>query len=187
MEERVENGSKKKGNVLILLLVLSIIIILGLVGYIFYDKKVLIDKKIDKKQCEKLIDQELKKVEKSDNKSENTENEQAVVTKKPKCYGVYYGERSGTQANGISYNEKFTYTLKEDGTFEANYGDVSGSRGVYTINGNTISLTGTKETAGPVDKATQYKTGDFVIADDCSYILYDNGESGLPEFKLNKR
>ena len=92
------------------------------------------------------------------------------------CDGEYYGESSGTTPNGLSYDYKYTYNLNKDGTFTASFGDVSGTEGVYLINGNTISLIGKSETTGPEGEVTQYSTKDYIIADDCSYIKINDGE-----------
>lgn len=101
----------------------------------------------------------------------NTSDEDAKV-----CEGKYYGESSGTTPNGLSYDYKYTYNLNKDGTFTASFGDVSGTEGVYLINGNTISLIGKSETTGPEGETTQYSTKDYIIADDCSYIKINDGE-----------
>ena len=78
-----------------------------------------------------------------------------------RCEGVYYGE---------SGSLKYTYTLKDDGSFIADYSGVSGTHEVYTINDNTISMTGMAELGGPRDQVTYYMTEDAIIADDCSSI-----------------
>lgn len=151
-----------------IVIVVMAIIILLLGGYLIFDK--VMNNVEDEKQQENATlenvqgNHELEQTQ----QEQNTDNCAKVV---PKCSGTYYGEASGSYANGISYNYKYTYVLKEDGTFTADFGGVSGKQGTFVINGNTISLTGTKEIAGPQDP--HYSTGDYVIADDCSYILYD--------------
>ena len=154
----MENKSKN-----IVIIVMTIIILL-LGGYLVYDK--IINKGENEKQQE--------------NKSEEKENIDNCAKVLPKCYGTYYGESSGTYANGISYNYKYTYILKEDGTFTADFGGASGTKGTFVINDNTISLTGMKEITAP--QALHYSTGDYVIADDCSYIEY-NKEINFKLFK----
>ena len=141
----------------IVIIVMAIIILL-LGGYLVYDKI------MNKEENDKL--QQNQQEEK-----ENTDN--CAKTAAPKCYGTYYKEVSGTYENGISYNYKTTYVLKEDGTFTADFGGVSGTQGTFVINDNTISLTGIKDVAGPRDQDTHYSTVDYIIADDCSYILID--------------
>ena len=87
--------------------------------------------------------------------------------------------------NGTTSNLKYTYILNQDGTFTSDFGGVSGSSGFYYINDNTISFIGTKDTVGPRDQDPHYATVDYVIADDCSYILYNDG-NGI-SFKINKQ
>ena len=88
-------------------------------------------------------------------------------------------------SNGTTSNLKYTYILNQDGTFTSDFGGVSGSSGFYYINDNTISFIGTKDTVGPRDQDPRYATVDYVIADDCSYILYNDG-NGI-SFKINKQ
>lgn len=101
--------------------------------------------------------------------------------KKPKCTGNYVGSTSVTK-NGYTAEYNYNYVLKEDGTFTVDYG-VTESKGTFVINGNTISLTGEKELHGPADVDTYYSTQDFIIADDCSFILIDEPDG----FKIYKK
>ncbi len=104
--------------------------------------------------------------------------------KKKGCEGVYYGESAGTSSNGLAYDLKYTYTLNSDGTFSADFGETSGNTGVFLINGNTISLIGEVETGGLEESAAQYSTKDYFIAEDCSYIIVNDGNVS---FTLNKQ
>lgn len=133
--------------------------------------------------CDKILFKDKNQKDAITNKEELVNNDTCTKMPIPKCVGTYYGEAIGSYANGLSYNLKYMYTLKEDGTFSADFGGVSGTSGTFVINDNTISLTGIKEVAGPNDMDTHYATGDYLIADDCSYILYDSEI----DFKLFKK
>lgn len=106
-----------------------------------------------------------------------------IVETAAKCYGTYYGEYTTTE-NNLTLDLKYTYILSKDGTFTADFGGVSKTSGVFTINDNTISLIGKKEVAGPIEYDPMYSTEDYVIADDCSYIIITTGTS---QFKVNKK
>ena len=86
----------------------------------------------------------------------------------PKCTGIY----TGTYAE----NSIINYNLNSDSTFTASYNGTSGTFGMFVINDNTISFIGLKDTPGQREQDPLYETQDFVIADDCSSILYKNGD-----------
>ena len=160
---------KKSNVVLIVLLILAFVVILFLSSFILfhvYDKKVTTSTQVKEE------------VTKEDDTTDTKCPEVEVAI--PKCVGTYYGEFQQTSSNGLSYDLKYTYILKDDFTFTFSTGS-SGTRGTFAINDNTISLTGMKDTAGPRDEVTYYYTEDYVLADDCSFILYDNGGA---RFKL---
>ncbi len=92
---------------------------------------------------------------------------------------------TNTNSNGTSHTLSYTYTLNEDGTFEASFGTASRATGYYTIHDNTLSITRMRDTTGPRDEVTTYYTNDYVIADDCSYFTFDDG--GNESFRLNKQ
>lgn len=173
-----KRNDKHKG----LIVVIAIIVILGMFGYFCYNKGYK-DSTGATKQCisELNKDEEL-------NNEKNTELEgnssNVSLENEKECFGTYSGETSGTLSNGLSYNYKYTYTLDENGTYTAKFGDNSGVRGVYVINDNTISFIGKKDIVGPRDQSPYYATSDYVIADDCSYIKIDDG---TVSFNLNKQ
>ncbi|MBQ3433125.1 hypothetical protein IJG22_02390 [Candidatus Saccharibacteria bacterium] len=101
------------------------------------------------------------------------------------CDGTYYGELK-EERDGAVFDLKYTYALNEDGTFTADYGGASRRSGVYTINGNTISLTGNREIGGPEDIVPAYVTEDAIVADDCSYIKLES-MNGTYGFELKKQ
>ncbi len=80
----------------------------------------------------------------------------------PKCYGTY---TNGTDA---------TYKLNEDGTFTNSVNNIESLSGYFMVNDNTISFITQKHTVGPREVDPSYNTGDYVIADDCSYFTIDN-------------
>ena len=176
---------KKNNTGWIVYLILSLLIICGLIFYICYDNGIIFktnsgDKKVEDKTDVNNDNEKAQEAEKNDGNSEEQTQESVQ-----KCYGTYYGEYYEEHSNGLTSNLKYTYILNQDGSFTANFSGVSGSSGFYYINDNTISLIGTKEISGPRNQVTSYATADYVIADDCSYILYNDG-SGI-SFKLNRQ
>lgn len=178
---------KKKSNMGLIIGVL-VFLVIGLGAFIFCDKVVFKDEV--KQQENSNQEQNNKNEEDNTVVEEETETENCPEVKEceacpevkvPVCTGTYYGEKSGSAGNGLSYDYKYTYVLKNDGTFTADFG-TSSSAGTFVINGNTISLTGLKDTTGPEDQVTQYETTDLLIAADCSYIMYDDNG-----FKLYKK
>mgnify|MGYP004530395325 CR=1 FL=1 len=122
----------------------------------------------------------------NEQKASNEEKDSSNSEKTPataKCYGTYYGEYTSTE-NGLTLDLKYTYILNEDGTFTADFSNINKTSGTFTINDNTISLTGKKEITGPIDSDPTYQTQDYVIADDCSYFIVNTGNS---TFKVNKK
>lgn len=165
----MENKKQKSTGKTIAIVILVVLLICSL-GYIAYDN-FLIKNDSTKAESKSKEENSIKNVDKECECNSN--NNQNI----PKCYGTYYGEYSDSM--------KYTYVLKADGTFTANYSDVSGTKGVYTINDNTISFTGKDELGGPREEDPYYSTSDFVISDDCSYIIYNDGSDII--FKLNKQ
>ncbi len=195
------NNNKKKNNKGLLIgLIICIIVIICLSGYIYYDKVLSNNSKVDKSflnsstkkadEEEDNDDKENRNNKDEDNKSKENANSSVIYPAKTrKCTGTYYGETSGTQSNGLSYNFKYTLTLKDDGSFDFTAGplgtaDTLGTTGVYIIIENTISLTGRKHTTGPVEQDPEYTTEDYVMAQDCSYILINDDSIS---FKLMKK
>lgn len=192
VEEKAQNN--KTINIA---LIVAIVVIVGLVGYICYDKFMLDGGRIDK--SDKLDSTTKKQTSKDgsndevDDDNDKSSEEQSTANNQPStsipntrmCSGAYYGEASGTQGNGLSYDYKYTYTLNDNNTFSLEISNASRTEGIYMITGNTISLISQKHTSGPKDLDPQYSTEDYVMADDCSYILVDdrNGVS----FKATKR
>ena len=170
------NVSQKTGNGFMILFIIALFVILGLSFYICYDKGIILKNKNSNETSKES--QENNDITK---KEPIEEKESSSIT--PKCYGTYYGEAKGI-GESSSYNLKYTYVLKEDGTFTADFSGVSGTNGVYVINDNTISFIGRREITGPRDAVPYYDTEDYVIADDCSTItiVYD----GL-SFNLQKQ
>ncbi len=185
-EENNINNKKNNNKGLLIGLIICIIIIICLSGYICYDKVLSNKTDADKSSLNsaiKKVDDEEKKDVKEDKEDENGGNEKSkentsysviYPTNTRKCTGTYYGEASGTQSNGLSYNYKQTYTLNDDGTFEL-AGGIASTKGVYVILENTISLIGLKHTTGPADQDPMYMSEDYVMARDCSYILINDG------------
>lgn len=107
------------------------------------------------------------------NTSGNGENLGTANHSERYCNGTYYGELLLDETP-----RKYTYTLNYDGTFTRSVEEGTksyGAIGVYLIKSNTISLIAMDEANGSRDDDTYYKTNDYIIADDCSYIKAING------------
>ena len=184
---------KKNDNILIIVLVIAMMIIVGLVGYICYDKGVIFasytsSEKKSLNSNNKLKDDKNNSSDKEDNsfveEKDKESNASSSDGNSKRCSGTYSGESSGTLSNGLSYSYKYVYTLSLDGTYKSIIGDSASTTGVYVINDNTISFIGRKNNVGPREEDPYYTTSDYVIADDCSYIrvVSDTGN-----FNLNKQ
>ena len=180
---------RKNNKSLVVALMLAIIVILGLVLYICYDKEVIFSNNNTNEEPENVSenDEETEDVNSNTDNSNNSlsaedelntdENGINAIYNQKKCYGTYYGESSGTQDNGISWNIKATYVLNPDGTYSADYG-TSFDEGIYVTIANTIVFIGPKHTFGPEDQDPHYYPENYVIADDCSYFIASN-QNGL--------
>ncbi len=168
MEEKKTKSTGKTVTIVIL----SILLVASL-GFTCYDKLL-------KKEETKTVKNNINKNNKEEKEETNTD------IKEQKCTGTYYGEYNNTNESGLTVDLKYTYTLNNDSTFTADFNGVLGTNGVYTINDNTVSFTGktVRHTVGPREEDPYYSTVDYVIADDCSYILYNDEKIS---FKLNKK
>ena len=171
---------KKQSKGLIIAIIILILIIIGMGSFILYDKvlnpsNISNEEKTNSTKNENTTPPANDKI--STSKEDNVSS--STTTQTSKCTGTYYGE-SKEQNNDL----KYIYVLNTDGTFTAKFGDVQGTSGVYVINDNTISFVGQKHTVGPRDQDPYYSTQDYVIADDCSYILVNTTTSS---FKLIKQ
>lgn len=168
----------KKG--LISIVIILAVLVVGLGGYIVYDKVLV----TTEKSTNQTANEEKNKKEEQNESKENEESEDDTETNNisqettatPRCTGTYYGALSAT--------ETYKYILNADGTFTAEFGGVSGTSGVYVINDNTISLIGKKDVVGPREQDPYYNTEDYVIADDCSSITVTKGSA---TFGLNRQ
>lgn len=176
----------KKNTGVILTIVLLVLLAVGGIGFGVWAM-------MDGNQREDQLNQQISNLKTQNNElqdkllkidNENSNNNQ-VSDSGTYCVGTYYGEASGTLSSGLAYDYKYKYVLDDSGGFTADFGGVSGAKGFYVINGNTISLISERELTGSDGEATQYATKDYVIADDCSYIkVFDDG--GV-SFMLNKQ
>lgn len=181
--EKEKIKEKKSGKGLIVALIISIIIILGLVAYICYDKEIIFSDKKETKESTTI--KKSTKDETTTSSDEESNESTSKSTTKSKCYGTYYGEYIKD-----NFNLKYTYVLNEDGTFTFDAGGVSGTSGIFVIIDNTISLIGHKEIVGPKEEDPYYTSVDYVIADDCSYFTYQELQTGPEEpisFKLYRK
>ena len=120
----------------------------------------------------------------SNNKDADDEIEEndEINTKQKVCVGKYYGEYKTYLNDGeTSLDLKYTYILNSDNTYSANFVS-SGNEGTYRIDGDAIIFKHVSETNGSNVVEDKYE-----IADDCSYILIDEPDSDVYNFKLNKQ
>lgn len=164
-EKYIEETNKKKMPSIVFALIFAALTFAAVFGGIVAADYYISLK--DNKTEQENVDKEQESTDGEDvEPSTGADNNETV---KAKCSGTYYGEASGTSI-------KYTFDLKDDGTFTADFSGVSGTHGTYVINGNTISFTQLKEIAGPDE--SPYETVERYIASDCSYIMYD-GDIGL--------
>lgn len=179
-EENMKGKNSKKTLGLMIIFGMGLLILGNFIGYYFGTELANVENSKTNDSEEKDTNNKTEEGQKEEDQTPSNEENQTTA----KCYGTYYGEVSGTEDNGLSYDFKYTYVLNEDGTFTADYSGINGTSGTFVINDNTISLTGPKsDEVGPREEDPYYYTEDLVIADDCSYILYDNTTG----FKLLKK
>ncbi len=162
----------KKG--LISMVIILAVLVVGLGGYIVYDKVLVTTEKSTNQTANEEQNESKENKESEDDTETNNISQESTAT--PSCIGTYYGALSAT--------ETYKYVLNADGTFTAEFGGVSGTSGVYVINDNTISLIGKKDVVGPREQDPYYNTEDYVIADDCSSITVTKGSA---TFGLNRQ
>ena len=177
---------------LIITIIILIFGIIGLSGYIIYDKFLNNSKNISEEIKETTEQNQIdnnsnanntNKAEttteqnqidnnsntNNTNKAETTtEQNQTENTKTKKCYGTYY--INGNANEGI-------YKLNENGTFTVENQEVFG---VYVIHQNTITFIYAKHTVGPINEVAYYGgPQSFLIYDDCSQIRLTNSENQI--------
>ncbi len=160
VEEKKTKKRKKKSWILVTILVILLLIAAAVGGYLA--------------GASKIADLVIKQ---NNEVKEEITKEETVEKDVPKCTGKYYGEKTGTE-NGVSFDYKYTYELREDGTYSVNYSDVQGADGKYVEIGNSICFVEPLEVVGPGDYP-HYNSYCSFIKDDCSSILKnisDNGE-----------
>lgn len=175
VEKEIKETKKGGSNVA---LIISLLVILCLVGYICYDKVLATSNETNTSTSNeaKKSNSTISKSENCDCDCEQTETaNDATDSNKKYCDGEYYVEFH-EEKNGLVLDVKNTYYLKNDGTFTADFGGISGSQGVYVITDNTITFIGTKEIVGPRDQDPYYTSSSYVIADDCSYFIKNNSK-----------
>lgn len=161
VEEKKTKKRKKKSWILVTILVILLLIAAAVGGYLAGASKI----------ADLVIKQN------NEVKEELAKEEEPEEKKGPKCTGKYYGEKTGTE-NGVNFDFRYTYELREDGTYSVNYSDVQGADGKYVEIGNSICFVEPLEIVGPGDYP-HYSSYCSYIKDDCSSILKnisDNGE-----------
>lgn len=124
---------EKKGNGL--LIGLLILLIIGLIGFIAYDK--LITSKNDEEEIDNLKQQVNTLTEEKNNLINNQTQEETTTENNNFINAVYYGFKEDPANNN---NPKQFLTLFNDGTFSSLYVDSSGFSGTYEINNNKLIL-----------------------------------------------
>ncbi len=152
-------NQNKKNNNLLIPFIIVLVLLVAAVAYISVDKFIL-----PKDECETSSGGEVEEEPKAEQQKAG----------EVKCMGTYEGEY-----NGLAY----IYNLNDNGTFSASYGDDAGTIGAFVITDNTVSFIGRKETHGDESEDPIYSTKDYVMAEDCSYIVANDGTA---TFRLNK-
>lgn len=184
--DKKENKSSK-GSI-IAIVILSILVV-GLCGYIVYDKMSTkestntekaqkSDKNNTKYTNDNKTDDSKGTDSKTDSKDSDSKNNNSQTTEEKenskdcsqtvRCYGTYY-------VNGDTNDLK--YILSEDGTYR-----VEGKEdfGVFTINSNTITFLQMKHTVGPREEDPYYENPRiYLISDDCSKIRLTSSGSEI--------
>ena len=176
-ENNVEVKKKKSNTGLIIMIVVLTIAVLGLTGYICYDKLIVdkeeakeinTDKKDDKTQTTK------EETTKEETKKEETTKEDKSAVETRKCIGIYSGRGAVLQDAQTGENTYGTITLelKEDGTYKlTKEGMDQYWTGHYTIIENALLLKEGPHTCGGPDSDCREKYSSFLnILDDCSKI-----------------
>ena len=154
----VETKVNKNLNGIVIILV---ILVLGLGGYIAYDKVLNKDNKTTVENNSKTdTNAKNKNAETNKNNIEDNKNEtNKSLSSKARCYGTYYV--NGSASDGI-------YTLNEDGTWKVENQE---KYGVFVINENTITFIESKHVTGPREEdPIYYNPKSYLISDDCSTI-----------------
>lgn len=124
---------EKKGNGL--LIGLLILLILGLIGFITYDK--LIASKENEKEIDNLKQQVNTLTKEKNNLINNQTQEEGKTENNNFINAVYYGFKEDAANNN---NPKQFLTLFNDGTFLSLYVDSSGISGTYEIKEDKLIL-----------------------------------------------
>lgn len=160
----------KNNGGLIGIIVVLLLIVIGLSGFIIYDK-VLNPTNNQNNGVSGELDDNVNDLE--EDKDEIKNDNSCVI-------GTYYGEYRGTSStnNTITYDFRHRYTFNEDGTYTADFNGVSGENGMYTFNNGVLTVTHLQETGvGEV-------TNTLAISSDCSYIAITSSDV---TFNLNKQ
>lgn len=207
MEEKLEDldekkvQGKKNNKGLIVLVVLLLVVVLGLSGYICYDKffsekeDATVEKKNesaknvteDKKNETTITDGE------TDTSKKDTNTANTVETRK--CVGTYSGEAVvAVSSNGQDkYTGTITIKLSEDGSYDlkkynSNGVYSGGTVGKYMIAKNVLLLGTRNETCATSDCLEEKYTQLLQVSDDCSSISSGIGSYFFDSnFKLTKQ
>lgn len=176
MEEKIE---KKKKNKLVVPLVIAVIIIIGLCGFIAFDKLVL--EEIEKKDVDTIVKD---KTDAEEEKTTKTKENSPYRT----CTGTYKGKGIVSQdMQGRTQEGNITVELNADNSYKyIRDGMDYKVEGNYVILGDTLFLLEMKHTSGPKGLYPSYASiASFVIEDDCSKIHTAGDESLVFGGELN--
>lgn len=176
---------EKKKNYTVIIVILALLVV-GLGGYIVYDKMVTKESvntentKTNKENTEYKND---------NNKNENEKTEDDNYIKTRKCSGVYSGEvviYKNVQTGGYDKGT-LTIELKEDGTYSLKKESSDTAQEEYTIVENTLLLKTSPDVCGPDSKCSPNYTQYLNINEECSIISNGYGSYFFnPDFILNK-
>lgn len=160
-----------KGKTIFIIVI--IIILLGVTGFLIYDRQT--TQNSTEKQLKELKQQitELKKENKelkessTNNETETTNNTVSTITNNNCAQHIdatFYGENIGN-----NYSLKETLKLYSNGTFEDSYESSSGSTGTYSIENGKITLS--SKGGAMYDAYTET----YTITDNCT-IIHKNSD-----------
>lgn len=198
-EEKCEDCKEcktKKGSMgLVTVLIIVLIVVSAIGGWIVGTSRMvnILEEKNNKvsqknqevKENAKDETTEVEEVEQNDKleKAEETTKSNISSSNAPRCTGTYYGKYYSKDNQGITTNMEYTYVLNEDGTYTANLSNIHELKGAFIITENTATFIQLKDTYGDPKESTIYTSVDYVMSDDCSYMLVDDGKN----FKLDRQ
>lgn len=174
---------ENKNKTLIIIIIILSIIVIGLGGFIVYDKFINVNK-----------EEETEKVEDNDKESnaENNQNENTNITvNSANCIGVYKGQGAiGQNIMTKEYtNGTITLELYSDGNYKLTKETAPYLAGSYKIEGNKLSLGELPHTCDPsTSDCSEKYVSSLTVNADCTELSNGTGSYFLnSDFTLTKQ